>query len=112
MIADGNAVVRGQVTFWSPRWSKLNVPSGGPAPAAFKGFEDNPLTAPVCDTAWSTFPGSSTAPSDGLPRYLAVIVSSSHSQSGSVISGNVTNVVIVRTDAGHPGTGEVVAQIC
>jgi hypothetical protein len=48
---------------------------------------------------------------------MAVIVSSSISQSGSQITGNVTQIAIVQTnsdygpDPGHPGTGRVVAVI-
>jgi hypothetical protein len=119
VIADGNAALGNHVTFWSARWSRLNVPSGGPAPADFKGFENDPSVAPSCGTTWSSDPGSSTVPPVGpLPRFLAVIVSRSISQFGSVVSGDVAHVVVVRTssefapDAGNPGTGEVVAQIC
>jgi hypothetical protein len=49
---------------------------------------------------------------------MAVIVSRSISQSGSVVSGDVAHVVVVHAapgyapDTGHVGTGEVVAQIC
>ena len=49
---------------------------------------------------------------------MAVIVSSSITKSGSTISGNTAHMVIVRTNPGyapnpgHPGTGDVVAQIC
>jgi len=119
VIADQDSAFGSSVTFWGARWSKLNHPSAGPAPADFKGFEDNPPTAAVCGTTWSADPGNSTGPPDGpLPPYMAVIVSSSISHSGPVISGNVAHVVVVRTtsgyapDAGHPGTGDVVGQIC
>jgi hypothetical protein len=49
---------------------------------------------------------------------MAVIVTSSVSQSDSAIFGNTVHIVVVKTDpgyapdAGHPGTGTVVAQVC
>ena len=49
---------------------------------------------------------------------MAVIVSSRITKRGSVISGNVLHVVLVRTNAGygpnpgHPGTGTIVATLC
>jgi hypothetical protein len=67
----------------------------------------------------STDPGNSTPPRAGpLPAYQVVIVSSSISRSGSVISGNTPSLVVVKTnsgyaaDPGHAGTGTVVAKIC
>jgi hypothetical protein len=49
---------------------------------------------------------------------MGVIVSSSISQSGSAISGNVVHIIIVKTnpgyapDPGHPGTGTIVGSVC
>jgi hypothetical protein len=49
---------------------------------------------------------------------MAVIVASAIQQNGSVLSGDVKQIVIVRTSSGygpspgHPGTGQVVAVIC
>ncbi|MGA2806072.1 MAG: hypothetical protein ABSF89_17070 [Acidimicrobiales bacterium] len=49
---------------------------------------------------------------------MGVIVSSSITQSGSTISGNTPDIVVVKTnsgyapDPGHAGTGTVVAQVC
>ncbi len=118
VIGDKNASVGTQVTFWGAQWAKLNTLSGGAAPAAFKGFEDTPPTA-ACGTTWSTDPGNSTPPPAGpLPTFMAVIVSSSISKSGSTISGNTVHIVVVRTNSGyqpnpgHAGTGTVVAQVC
>jgi len=118
VIGDGNAALGTNVTFWGAQWSKLNTLSGGSAPAAFKGFEDTPSTA-ACGTQWSTDPGNSTPPPPGpLPAFMAVVVSSSISQSGSTISGDTVHIVVVRTNPGyqpnpgHAGTGTVVAQIC
>jgi hypothetical protein len=84
------------------QWSKLNDLSGGAVPAAFKGFENTPGGLPACGTAWSTGPGNSPPPPSGpLPAFMAVIVSSSVSKSGSTISGDTVHVVIVQTNAGY-----------
>ncbi len=119
VIGDGNATVGTNVTFWGAQWANhLNSVSGGAAPAAFKGFEDTPPAA-ACGVTWSTDPGNSTPPPAGpLPTFMAVIVSSSISMSGSTISGNTVHIVIVKTnvayqpDPGHAGTGTVVAMVC
>lgn len=113
----GDRSASGPVTFWGAKWSKLNSLSGGGAPSAFKGFENDPVT-PSCGTAWTTNPGSSAGPPATIPSYMAVVVSSSIRQSGSTISGNAVGIVIVKTDPGyapdpsHPGTGTVVATLC
>jgi hypothetical protein len=118
VIGDGNAAIGTAVTFWGAQWSKLNSLSGGAAPAAFKGFEDAPATV-TCGTSWTTDPGNSTPPPAGsLPAFMAVIVSSSITKSGSTISGNTLHMVVVNTNPGyapnpgHAGTGTVVATIC
>jgi hypothetical protein len=117
VIGDLNSKNGTDVTFWGAQWWKLNDLSGGSAPASFKGFAEDPAT-PKCGTGWTTDPGNSTPPPSGaLPAYMAVIVSSSISKSGSTISGN-THIVVVKTNAGyapnpgHAGTGTVVAQVC
>jgi hypothetical protein len=49
---------------------------------------------------------------------MGVIVSSRVAQSGSIISGDIKQVVIVRTDPGyapnpgHTGTGTEIAVVC
>jgi len=118
VIGDGSSTVGTQVTFWGAQWWKGNVLSGGAAPASFKGFALNP-PAPACGVSWSTDPGNSAPPPAGpLPEYMAVIVASSTTKSGSQISGNTVHIVLVKTDPGydsnpgHPGTGTVVATLC
>ncbi len=117
VVGDKGAATGKPVTFWSAQWSALNPLSGGSAPAAFKGFEDSAPT-PTCGTAWATDPGNSVGPPGAVPSYMAVIVSGSISQSGSVISGNDVHMVIVKTNPGyapnpgHPGTGTIVGVIC
>ena len=114
----GDETATGTVEFWGAQWSKANELSGGAAPASFKGFASSPA-APSCGTGWSSDTGNSSSPPAGpLPAYMAVIVSSSISKSGSQISGDTKHVVIVQTNAdyaanpGHAGTGTVVATIC
>lgn len=114
----GDKSASGTVTFWSARWWKVNALGGGSAPSSFKGFAAN-LPAATCGAAWSTDPGSSSSPPGGpLPAYMAVIVTSKATQSGSQIGGNVVSIVVVKTNAGyasdpgHAGTGTVVATLC
>jgi hypothetical protein len=118
VIGDQNSAVGTSVTFWGAQWSKLNSLSGGAAPAAFKGFAPDPAV-PACGVNWSSDPGnSSTPPAGPLPDFMAVIVSSSITQSGSAISGDTAHIVIVQTNGGyapspgHAGTGTVVAVVC
>lgn len=118
VIGDVNATVGAQVTFWGAQWGKDNALSGGAAPASFKGFANSSSTSPAAaGGTWTTGPGNSSQPPSTVASYIAVIVTSSATKSGSTISGNVTAIAIVRTDAGyagnpgHAGTGTIVAVI-
>ena len=118
VIGDRNAAIGTPVTFWSAQWEKTNSLSGGPSQASFKGFANSTSTAPPAGGGtWTTNPGNSSNPPASIGSYIAVIVSSSVTKSGSTISGNTVRVVIVRTDAGyqanpgHAGTGTVVAVV-
>jgi uncharacterized repeat protein (TIGR01451 family) len=118
VIGDNNAAIGTSVTFWGAQWWMLNSLSGGQAPASFKGFERTPPTV-TCGTDWTSSGGNSQHPPPApLPEFMAVIVSSSITKTGSTIHGDTVHMVIVRTnpgyepDPGHPGTGDVVAQIC
>jgi hypothetical protein len=119
VIGDNNAVVGNQVTFWGAKWAKSNSLSGGPAPASFKGFANATSTQPAtCGGTWTSDPGASSGPPATIPEYITVIVSSSISRNGSVISGNNRKLVIVKTnpgygsDPGQAGTGTVVSIVC
>ncbi|HEX8139760.1 MAG TPA: PKD domain-containing protein [Pyrinomonadaceae bacterium] len=119
IIGDLNAAVGRQVTFWGAQWLKMNALSGGAAPSSFKGFANQTSTSPAtCGGTWTTGPGNSSGPPSSLPSYMAVIVSSSITKTGSIISGNVSRIVIVKTNPGydsnlgHAGTGTVVAVWC
>jgi hypothetical protein len=111
--------------FWGSQWDQMNPMSGpGPSPSSMKGFagfENNFLgfPPPVCGGHWSTDTGNSTPPPPGpLPAFMGVIVSSTVTQNGSVISGDIKEVVIVKTnpgyapDPGNPGTGTIVGVVC
>lgn len=105
------------VNFWGAQWAPNNALSGGSAPSAFKGFEDNAVP-PACGTGWTAHPGNAGKPPSTVPEYLAVIVSGRITKSGSVIAGDVRHIVIVRTNAGyagnpgHAGTGRIVSVVC
>jgi Bacterial Ig-like domain (group 3) len=115
----GDETDTGSVEFWGHSWSRDNVLSGGPAPDSFKGFASAISTnPPACGDTWTSRPGNSSNPPDTIPPYMGVVVSSSITQSGSTISGDAPDIVVVRTnpgyrrDPGHPGTGTVVAVYC
>ncbi len=113
----GDQSATGHVEFWGAEWAKDNSLSGGSAPSSFKGFEDSGPVA-SCGGSWTTDPGNSSAPPSTIPAFMAVIVSSSITKSGSTISGDVRAIVVVQTDPGysgnpgHAGTGTVVAVVC
>jgi hypothetical protein len=105
------------VNFWGSKWAENNPMSGGAGPNAFKGFE-NGNTLPACGSTWTSQPGNSSNPPATIPPYMPVIISSTVEKNGSVITGNVKRIVIVKTDPGYGpspgqwGTGQVVAVLC
>ena len=118
VIGDHNSAVGTSVTFWGAQWWKLNSLSGGTAPAAFKGFANN-VSGPGCGATWTTDPGnSSDPPLAPLPAVIEVIVASHITKSGRIISGDVSEVVLVATNLGyannpgHAGTGTVLGVLC
>jgi hypothetical protein len=114
--SDGQLRGNPSVTFWGASWSTANQLTGGPAPDAFKGFE-NSTPAPQVGLTWTTGPGNSSGPPPTVPTFTAVIVSTSISKQGPTLSGDTQHVVIVRTDPGyagdpgHTGTGTIVAVL-
>lgn len=107
--------------WWGSQWSKANRISGGQAPSAFKGYASSTTSSPPqCGGTWSwtSTGGASSNPPTTVPTYMATIVTSKVTQSGSKISGNIRNIVIVRTGpgysqgAGHAGSGAIVAVLC
>lgn len=124
VIGDQNAQLGSEVTFWGAQWWQDNPLSTGLAPASSKGFVVD--TTPMCGESWTTDPGNSSHPpatlaeaSPGaIPGTIQVIVSSTITKSGSVISGDTAEVVDVApdpgyaSDPGHAGTGTVVGIEC
>jgi hypothetical protein len=112
-----------KVTWWAQAWRNLNSLSGGPAPAAFKGFAGNitlPTTTPAtkCDPSWTTKAGNSATPTSVVPSYMGVVVTSKVTKPNATISGNTVSIVVVRTNPGyapkpsHQGTGVIVGKYC
>lgn len=112
------------VTWWSDTWWQLNSLTGGTTPTSFKGFAGAITSLPtqspanVCGTRFTTGGGNSPPPTSGVPPYMGVLVASSVTKKGTTINGTWGKVVVVRTDpgyapnAGHPGTGTIVATFC
>jgi hypothetical protein len=117
VIGDGNASVGATAQFWGARWWKANATSGGSAPADFLGYAPGVPPA-ACGATWTSLPGVSSEPPATLPEYVAVVVTDRVTRVGSMLSGQVAHVVVVKTepgyapDAGHLGTGVVVATVC
>jgi hypothetical protein len=116
VIGNDNATVGGSVTFYeAEQWRQFNSLSGGSAPAPFKGFAESSASPPTCGEKWTSKPGSSSAPPDTVPEYMEVVVASKITKSGPTISGNVTELVVVKTSPGYSpatqGTGKVVAVV-
>jgi hypothetical protein len=112
VIGDREAAVGTHVTFAGAQWDKVNNMSGGTAPAAFKGFADSTsATPPAIGGTWTGGTGNSPHPPASVPSYMAVLVSSSVTSSGSSITGNIVSIVIVKTDPGPTEMGTVVAVV-
>jgi Tol biopolymer transport system component len=119
VIGDVNAQAGAAVTFWGSQWASSNALSGGSAPSSFKGFANSTSSTPVnCGGTWTTGPGNSSGPPNTVPSYMAVIIASAVSKSGSTISGNTRGVAIVRTNSGysgspgHAGNGTIIQVLC
>jgi len=119
VVGDGSAAVGHSVTFWGAQWWKKNSLSGGAAPAVFKGFADTTSsTPPTCGGTWSTSLRGRASPPRSVPDYLAVLVSRKIERARTTLSGEIAQIVAVKTDPGygpapgHAGTGTVVTVLC
>ncbi len=119
VLGDGSAATGSGATFWGSQWAKDNSLSQGSGPSSFKGFAGDVSSAPpACGGTWTTSSGDSASPVDTVPAYMGVAVSSSISKHGKVVSGDIVEIVVVRTgpgyapDPGHAGAGVVVATYC
>jgi hypothetical protein len=122
VVGDTTAAAAGPtdtITWWSHSWWQDNALSGGPAPAAFKGYAvEFSGGAPTCGGTWTTGPGNSPHPPDSVVGPIQVIIASSLTKSGNTISGNIVGFGTVTTDPGygpnpgHPGTGTIIVKSC
>lgn len=113
-----NHAVGARVNFWGAHWPKNNpTTTGGSSPGAFKGFAVGNAT-PTCGGMWTDRPGNSSKPPAQLPEFMAVVVTSDVNKKGSMISGTITKIVVVRVEPGyapapgHGGYGQVVSVLC
>ena len=113
VITSSQANVGNTVTFWGAKWSQEN----GLSLSSFKGFADTlSSTTPHVGSTWSSVTGNSSQPPSNVPTFMAVIVSDGITQSGSTITGNVSEIAIIEVNPdyannpGHSGTGTVVAM--
>jgi hypothetical protein len=123
VLGDVSAAGSGAVTFWGSQWADANTITGGAASSAFQGFAGTvtlPTSTPPigCGSSWTTTGGNSPPPTDVVPSFMGVLVTSSTDKSGSIISGNTVKIVVVQVDPGyagnpgHPGTGTIVGTFC
>ncbi len=107
------------LTFWNARWNRLNALTGGELPPAFKGFAAAPSSAPpACGASWTTMTGNSSKPVATVPSYMGVAVASKVTRSDSTVSGDIVQIVVIKTDDGYApdpgvaGIGTLVATYC
>jgi len=109
------AVVVGQdYMFWGAQWAKQVTAGDFTANNSFKGYADT-----VTGASWTTRPGNASSPPSSVASYIGVIVATNIDKSGSTISGNVAEIVVLKVDnpaayapnPGHPGTGVMVAVV-
>jgi hypothetical protein len=122
-------MIGNHLTWWSSKWADINLMSVAPPPDSMKGFagfEDNPLPPPLpspsslCGKTYTTDTGNATPPPPSVPSDMAVIVSSVVTQNGSIITGNIKEVIVVHNDnpaayapdPGHVGTGTETLILC
>jgi len=106
------------VNFWGAQWWKNNTMSGlvSSGVASFKGYATT--ADDFCGGVWSTRPGNSSNPPAVIPDEIAIIVTSKVVKSGSAISGDIREILIVQHDGGymsnpgHAGNGEVTRIVC
>lgn len=112
----GGVKVGSDVNFWGSQWSKQVTGGNYHAGASFKGYASS-----LNSTAgtWSTAPGNASQPPTSVAQYIGVIVATNATKSGSTISGNVYEVVVLKVDnsarysnnPGHPANGVVQAVV-
>ena len=119
VISNKEASVNNHVTFWGSQWHRENNLGNSKAVLSFKGYADGTDVAEAeCDGTWKSSSGSSSHPPKEIPAYMAVLASSTITKSGSTLSGDIKEIVVVKIDPGydhdpgHSGTGVVVGSLC
>jgi hypothetical protein len=109
------AVVTGQdYTFWGAQWAKQVTAGDYQANNSFKGYADV-----VSGNTWTSSPGNSSNPPSSVGSYIGVIVTTQTDKTGSSLSGNIAELVVLRVDdpaayqpnPGHPASGVAVAIV-
>lgn len=110
----GGISVGQDYTFWGSQWDKQVIGGSYQANASFKGYASQ-----VTGATWTTGPGNSSSPPSSVSNYIGVIVSTNLGKQGGTISGNVTELVVLRVDSpasyepnpGHAGSGVMMAFV-
>ncbi|HUZ00794.1 MAG TPA: fibronectin type III domain-containing protein [Thermomicrobiaceae bacterium] len=109
-----NVTVGNDYTFWGPAWADQITGGHYQGTPAFKGFATS-----VTGSSWTARPGHGGNPPTSVARYISVIVATTITKSGSTVSGNVAEVVVLRVDdpdryapdPGHQATGVLMAVV-
>ena len=119
VIGDAEAHnIGSSVNFWGSQWWKNNKMSGvvSSGVASFKGYAT--MSDNACGGTWQSLPGNSSNPPDMIASDVAIIVTSQVIKSGSNISGDIKQIVMVHQDGGygpnpgHAGNGRVTSIVC
>ena len=107
-----------KLVFWGAGWAMANDFDNGTL-HGFKGFAPSVSSSPPkCGSTWTAHLGISNRPPDRVPAYMAVALTDDVIGRHGRVTGEITEIVIVRTDPGyrpdpgHAGTGTVVAILC
>jgi hypothetical protein len=109
-----NVTVGQDYTFWGAQWASQVKSGNFQANPSFKGFATS-----VSGSTWTSTPGASSGPPATVASYISVIVTTSATKNGSVESGNVTEIVVLKVDnpggyqpnPGSQGSGILVAVV-
>ena len=101
-------------TFWGAHWADQVSAGDFAANSSFKGYATEVSTT---NDTWESRPGNSSRPPSSVPTYMGVIVSTHIQKDGSVISGNIAGIGVLRVtdpsayrpNPGHAGTGVLLA---
>ena len=106
------------VNFWGAQWWKNNFMSGvvSNGVAAFKGYAS--VSGNDCGKTWTSLPGNSPHPPAVIPDDVAIIVTTTVLKVGPNISGDIKQIVMVKSDGGYgpapgkAGNGPVTSIVC